>query len=94
MEGRTRIFIEHHHAVESWEVAEDARRYHQKEDISLFNRFGAQQADFGEFNFGQFFALAQNIKKVQRREYRKYFFLIRETRICEFEGGPVRFKSK
>ena len=92
MEGRTRR--EHHHAVESWEVAEDARRYHQKEDISLFIWFGAQQADFGEFNFGQFFAQAQNIKKSTEERVQKVLFLIRETRICEFEGGPVRFKSK
>ena len=75
MEGRTQK-LEHHHAVESWrEVAEDdARRYHQKEDISLFIWFGAQQADFGEFNFGQFFALAQNKKKYRRESTESTFF--------------------
>ena len=95
MEGRTQK-LEHHHAVESWrEVAEnEVRRYHQKEDISLFIWFGAQQADFGEFNFGHFFAQAQNIKKSTEERVQKVLFLIRETRICEFEGGPVRFKSK
>ena len=40
------------------------------------------------------FSPQPKITKNTEERVQKVLFLIRETRICEFEGGPVRFKSK
>ena len=40
------------------------------------------------------FSPKPKITKNTEERVQKVLFLIRETRICEFEGGPVRFKSK